>query len=69
MGSIPEDLGHKAWNTLGVKPSQGTITYTLSHYKQFRDASQPTEYVFGLGEDTGIPREIHQSIRRKHRGI
>ncbi|KAK3560090.1 hypothetical protein QTP86_033834 [Hemibagrus guttatus] len=35
-----------------ANPSQGTHTHT----GQFRDANQPTMHVFGLGEETGVPR-------------
>ncbi len=43
----------------GASPSQGTITYTLTHtfihYGHFRHANQSTMHVFGLGEETGVP--------------
>ncbi|KAF4075103.1 hypothetical protein AMELA_G00230800 [Ameiurus melas] len=43
----------------GASPSQGTITYTLTHsfihYGQFIHANQPTMHVFGLGEETEVP--------------
>ncbi|XP_053502734.1 junctional adhesion molecule 3B isoform X1 [Ictalurus furcatus] len=42
----------------GASPSQGTITYTLTHpfihYGHFGHANQPTMHVFGLGEETGV---------------
>ncbi|KAK3568206.1 hypothetical protein QTP86_000223 [Hemibagrus guttatus] len=43
-----------------ANPSQGThtlsFTHAITHYGQFRDANQPTMHVFGLGEETGVPR-------------
>ncbi len=58
---IPGSIGHKAGlhPGQGASPSQGTITYTLTHpfihYGHFRHAHQPTMHVFGLGEETGVP--------------
>ncbi|KAF4074980.1 hypothetical protein AMELA_G00229430, partial [Ameiurus melas] len=52
----------------GASPSQGTITYTLTHpfihYGHFRHANQPTMHVFGLGEETGVPGGNPRSTRR-----
>ncbi|KAK3557571.1 hypothetical protein QTP70_030499 [Hemibagrus guttatus] len=47
---------HPGWS---ANPSQGTytlsFTHAITHYRQFRDANQPTMHVFGLGEETGAP--------------
>ncbi|KAK3550319.1 hypothetical protein QTP86_024317 [Hemibagrus guttatus] len=32
-----------------------SFTHTITQYRQFRDANQPTMHVFGLGEETGVP--------------
>ncbi|KAK3565098.1 hypothetical protein QTP86_033153 [Hemibagrus guttatus] len=32
-----------------------SFTHAITHYRQFRDANQPTMHVFGLGEETGVP--------------
>lgn len=55
-----------------VSPSQGTIINTLKHpfiyYRQFRDASQTTLDVLGLGKETGIPGE-HPGIHTHGKGL
>ncbi|KAK3538716.1 hypothetical protein QTP86_014304 [Hemibagrus guttatus] len=38
-----------------ANPSQGTHTLSFTHYRQFRDAKQPTMHVLGPGEETGVP--------------
>ncbi|KAK3543419.1 hypothetical protein QTP70_020441, partial [Hemibagrus guttatus] len=61
---VPQaSLGIKAGYTLGTEcqPIAGrthtlSFTHAITHYGQFRDASQPTMHVFGLGEETGAPR-------------
>ncbi|KAK3529172.1 hypothetical protein QTP70_019415, partial [Hemibagrus guttatus] len=59
--SLEATLGIKAGYTLDGVPTHRRRAYTLSfthaitHYRQFRDANQPTMHVFGPGEETGVP--------------
>ncbi|KAK3551350.1 hypothetical protein QTP70_015025 [Hemibagrus guttatus] len=52
-------LGINAGYTLDRVPTHHrahTHSHSLTQYRQFRDANQPTMHVFGLGEETGVPR-------------
>lgn len=52
---ITGDLGHKDGKHSG--PIAGpNCTWPLTHYEQFKDATQPTMPVFRLGEKTGVHR-------------
>ncbi|KAK3571992.1 hypothetical protein QTP86_021351 [Hemibagrus guttatus] len=63
--SVPNSgvIGHQGRIHPGrsANPSQGThtlsFTHAITHYGQFKDASHPTVHVFGLGEETGVPRK------------
>ncbi|KAK3548673.1 hypothetical protein QTP70_016422 [Hemibagrus guttatus] len=49
-------LGIKAGYTLdGVPTHHRAHTHTITLYRQFRDANQPTMHVFGPGEETRAP--------------
>ncbi|KAK3520115.1 hypothetical protein QTP70_014284 [Hemibagrus guttatus] len=39
-------------------------SHNHTHYGQFRDANQPTMHVFGLGEETGVPRGNSRGMGR-----
>ncbi|KAK3536892.1 hypothetical protein QTP86_027096 [Hemibagrus guttatus] len=49
-------MGIKAGYTLdGMPTHRRAHTLSFTHYRQFRDANQPTMHVFGLGEEAGVP--------------
>ncbi|KAK3526122.1 hypothetical protein QTP70_016104 [Hemibagrus guttatus] len=64
-----EKQGVKAGYTLDGVPTHRrahtlSFTHAITHYRQFRNANQPTMHVFGLGEETGAPRGNPQGTGR-----
>ncbi|KAK3507525.1 hypothetical protein QTP70_028069 [Hemibagrus guttatus] len=52
--------GIKARYTLDGVPTHHralthSFTHAITHYRQFRNANQPTMHVFGPGEETAVP--------------
>lgn len=66
---ITGDLGHKAEHILDRMPVYHRVqlyTHLFKHYRQFRDATQPTMQVYGLGKETGKLQRHRESKQAPH---